>query len=102
MLRQFLAAILFAVTVSTSTAVNARPHRPSAATAPVASGSLQLFATEAAAQSHCPRDVVVWLNMNSGINHERGMRWYGNTKAGANVCKAEADGAGDRDTRNGQ
>lgn len=28
--------------------------------------------------------------------------WLRNTKAGAYVCKAEADGAGDRDTMNGQ
>jgi hypothetical protein len=72
------------------------------ATAPVTAGDLQLFASETAAQKHCPRDEVVWLNTNSGIYHEKGMRWYGNTKAGAYVCKREADAAGDRDTRNGQ
>jgi hypothetical protein len=72
------------------------------AIAPVAAGSLQLFAAESAAQAHCPRDVVVWLNTNSGIYHEKGMRWYGNTKSGAYVCRREADAAGDRDTRNGQ
>ena len=70
--------------------------------APVTVGSLQLFSTESAAQAHCPRDVVVWLNTNSGIYHEKGMRWYGNTKSGAYVCRKEADAAGDRDTRNGQ
>lgn len=32
------------------------------------------FASEAAAQAHCPRDTVVWLNTNSGIYHEKGMR----------------------------
>jgi hypothetical protein len=70
--------------------------------APVDTGSLQLFSTESAAQHHCPNDTVVWLNTNSGIYHEKGMRWYGNTKAGAYVCEKEADNAGDRDTRNGQ
>jgi hypothetical protein len=30
------------------------------------------------------------------------MRWYGNTKHGAYVCRKEADAAGDRDTHNGQ
>jgi len=69
---------------------------------PVASGSLQLFSTESAAQSHCPKDEVVWLNTNTGIYHEKGMRWYGRTRNGAYVCRAEADAAGDRDTRNGQ
>ncbi len=76
----------------------ARTH----ATAPVSSGSLQLFSTEAAAQKHCPRDTVVWLNTATGIYHESGMRYYANTKSGAYVCRAEADAAGDRDTRNGQ
>jgi hypothetical protein len=72
------------------------------AKAPVDSGSLQLFASEATAQAHCPKDTVVWLNTNSGIYHEKGMRWYGTTKHGAYVCRKEADAAGDRDTRNGQ
>ena len=61
-----------------------------------------MFDTEAAAQKHCPHDTVVWLNIPTGIYHEKGMRWYGRTKHGAFVCKAEADAAGDRDTRNGQ
>ncbi len=77
-------------------------HHHKVAQAPVSSGSLQLFEAESAAQRHCPSDTVVWLNTNSGIYHEKGMRWYGNTKAGAYVCKREADAAGDRDTRNGQ
>jgi hypothetical protein len=76
----------------------ARTHRA----APVSVGSLQLFASENAAQAHCPADQVVWLNTNSGVYHEKGMRWYGNTRSGAFVCRKEADAAGDRDTRNGQ
>jgi hypothetical protein len=71
-------------------------------TATFASGSLSTFDSETVAQRHCPRDVVVWLNTKTGIYHEKGMRWYGRTKHGAFVCKAEADAAGDRDTRNGQ
>ncbi len=72
------------------------------ASAAVAQSSVAEFPTEAAAQRHCPRDEVVWLNTNSGIYHEKGMRWYGNTRHGAYVCRKEADAAGDRDTRNGQ
>jgi len=75
-------------------------HVKSATTA--ASTSLAMFDTEAAAQVHCPGDVVVSLNTESGISHEKGMRWYGRTKHGAFVCGKEADAAGDRDTRNGQ
>ena len=73
-----------------------------AGTAAVSAGSLQVFASEAAAQQHCPKDEVVWLNTKSGIYHEKGMRWYGHTNQGAYVCRKEADAAGDRDTRNGQ
>ena len=60
------------------------------------------FNSERAAQQHCPSDVVVWLNLPSGIYHLKGERWYGATKRGAYVCKKEADQAGDRETRNGQ
>jgi hypothetical protein len=60
------------------------------------------FNSEHVAQQHCPNDVVVWLNLPSGIYHLKGERWYGVTKRGAYVCKKEADQAGDRETRNGQ
>jgi hypothetical protein len=68
----------------------------------IVAGAPAMFDTEAAAQKHCPRDVVVWLNVPTGVYHEKGMRWYGRTKHGAYVCKKEADAAGGRDTRNGQ
>jgi hypothetical protein len=71
----FLTAALFLATPSLAAATNA---------AQVAVGSLRLFATEDAAQRHCPRDEVVWLNTNSGVYHAKGMRWYGRTKHG--VC----------------
>jgi hypothetical protein len=44
-----------------------------------------LFTTEAEAQQQCPRDVVVWLNLSTGIYHFKGQRWYGRTKHGAFV-----------------
>lgn len=64
--------------------------------------AVAMFATEQSAQTHCPRDVVVWLNTKTGIWHEKGMRWYGRTKQGAFVCRKEAAAAGYRDTMNGQ
>ena len=60
------------------------------------------FRSEQQAQQHCPKDVVVWLNLPTGIYHMSGERWYGRTKSGAYVCEKEADQAGDRETRNGQ
>jgi hypothetical protein len=61
-----------------------------------------LFSTESEAQAHCPKDVVVWLNIPSGIYHYQGERWYGRTKHGAYACEKEAIKAGDRATLNGQ
>ena len=68
----------------------------------VASSTLTYFDTEDAAQAHCPNDVVVWLNIQSGIYHYKGERWYGKTKHGAYVCEKEAIAAGDRASENGQ
>ncbi len=99
---RLIATVLAAILLFAPHVAIAKTRHHAVTTAPVNSGSLQLFSTEKAAQAHCPRETVVWLNTNSGIYHEKGMRWYGNTKAGAYVCKSEADGAGDRDTRNGQ
>jgi hypothetical protein len=98
MIRRLLAAFALAAIVAFSPqqALNAATHHAAAST------SLAMFDAESVAQAHCPRDEVVWLNTNSGIYHEKGMRWYGRTKRGAYVCKREANAAGDRDTRNGQ
>jgi hypothetical protein len=69
----------------------------------VAPASAQaLFTSQQQAEQHCPKDVVVWLNIPTGIYHMQGMRWYGTTNNGAYVCEKEADKAGDRETRNGQ
>ncbi len=60
------------------------------------------FSTESAAQAYCPKDVVVWLNIPSGIYHYKGERWYGRTKHGAYACEKQAIKAGDRASENGQ
>ncbi len=57
------------------------------------------FDSESAAQSHCPSDQVVWLNMRSHIYHEKGTRYYGATKQGEYACRKEADAAGDRNSK---
>jgi hypothetical protein len=36
--------------------------------------NLTRFTTETAAQQHCPKDEVVWLNTNSGIWHSQSGR----------------------------
>jgi hypothetical protein len=66
-------------------------------TAPLAS-----FPSETQARQHCPGDMVVWLNLLTGIYHSKGQRWYGLTKSGAYVCRTEANQAGMRGSLNGQ
>jgi hypothetical protein len=92
---------LFAFTLCFSGFQHATWTRPIYAA--TATHPIQYFSTEVAAQAHCPHDTVVWLNTKTGVYHLKGERWYGNTKQGAYVCKAEADATpGDRETRNGQ
>lgn len=69
---------------------------------PLQSFALDQFDNEQAAQKHCPSDIVVWLNLPTGIFHYKGQRWYGITKNGAYVCKQEALNEGDRASKNGQ
>lgn len=69
---------------------------------PIQSFALDKFNSEQAAQKHCPSDIVVWVNLPTGIFHFKGQRWYGMTKNGAFVCKQEAVKEGDRPSRNGQ
>jgi hypothetical protein len=77
------------------------PSSPAAAPPSfVAAAALHYFTTADAAQAHCPRGVVVSLNIPSGIYHYKGERWYGRTKHRAFVCEAIA--AGDRASENGQ
>jgi hypothetical protein len=100
MIRRLFASAL--LTVALSVSVPSYAASPAAPAMVIAAAQIPLFASEAAAQAHCPKDVVVWLNIPSGIYHEKGMRWYGRTKHGAFVCRKEADAAGYRDTENGQ
>jgi hypothetical protein len=64
--------------------------------------ALETFPDEAKAQQHCPKDVVVWLNLPTMIWHYKGQRWYANTIHGAYACEKEAGAAGAKGTRNGQ
>jgi hypothetical protein len=100
--RSALLAALFTFAGLTSVQSPAAPVAI-AQSANVAQASLPpLFSAEDAAQAHCPRDVVVWLNIPSGIYHYKGERWYGRTKHGAYACEREAIKAGDRASENGQ
>jgi hypothetical protein len=92
--KQILAILLVVLFVATLTApaISADAPHPS-------NKGLQTFSTEQLAKQHCPTDTVVWLNLQSGVYHYKGQRWYGNTKSGAYVCQKEANRAGDRATK---
>src|ERR1700733_15088106 len=100
MIKRFaLVAMLFGLSSSLPTYAFGAPSNPHVDILAQASVP-PLFDTENAAQAHCPRDVVVWLNVPSGIYHYRGERWYGRTKHGAYACEKEAIKAGDRASLN--
>jgi hypothetical protein len=48
------------------------------------------FATEAEAKSDCAADAVVWVNLRSGVYHDRASKSYGATKSGAYMCERES------------
>jgi hypothetical protein len=74
--------------------------RPSATTvAPAPTGTGQ-FATEADAKSHCPADIVVWVNLKSKIYHFAGYKNYGTTEHGAYMCEKQAAVDGFRASKN--
>jgi hypothetical protein len=61
--------------------------------------SLTLFPTEQQARLHCPRDMVVWLNLRSGVYHIKGQQYYGvagDPDGTAYTCRKEADQTGNR------
>jgi hypothetical protein len=74
---------------------------PAAAPAPAAAKPAPVpTATEAELKAKCPTDTIVWVNTKSSIYHYAGTHDYGNTKAGAYMCEADAKAAGDRAAKN--
>lgn len=70
-----------ATTSGGSTGARARPASPSG---------------EARVQQAWNPDVKVWVNMNSGVYHCPGTRWYGKTKQGKYMIQKEAQEQGHR------
>jgi hypothetical protein len=61
---------------------------------------LTTFRTEEQAQTHCPKDIVVWLDPQSGLYYLKGHGSYGRSNAGRYACRHEADAAGMREMPN--
>jgi hypothetical protein len=55
---------------------------------------LTVFQTEQQAQTHCPNDIVVWLDAQSGLYYLKGHGPYGRSNAGRYACRAAAEAAG--------
>jgi hypothetical protein len=72
MLRRIFIGLVAAVTLSFAPAFATHTHRAYESPVPSSLGLLATFDTESAAQAHCLRDEVVWLNTNSAIYHEKG------------------------------
>jgi hypothetical protein len=58
------------------------------------------FASENQAKARCPRDTVVWVNLDSKIYHFAGYKDYGNTKNGAYMCERDTAGGEFRAAKN--
>lgn len=82
---------------STAAAPPAKP--PAAPTAGTPAGANQ-YAAEGQAKSRCPKDTVVWSNLDSKIFHFAGHKDYGHTKSGAYMCEKDAVGQGMRAAKN--
>ena len=48
------------------------------------------FRSAQIAQSHCPKDSVVWANMRSKAYYGKGDKYFAKTKKGVFVCEHEA------------
>jgi hypothetical protein len=58
------------------------------------------YAAESQAKARCPRDTVVWANLDSKIYHFAGRDDYGHTKIGAYMCEKDAMSQGMRAAKN--
>ena len=61
---------------------------------------LVAFRTEEQAQTHCPKDTVVWIDPQSALYYLKGKERYGSSPAGRYACRGEADLAGMRGAPN--
>jgi hypothetical protein len=55
---------------------------------------LVAFRTEEQAQSHCPKDTVVWIDPQTALYYLKGNGSYGRSTVGRYACRGEADQAG--------
>jgi hypothetical protein len=61
---------------------------------------LVAFRTEQQAQEHCPKDIVVWVDPQSGEYYLNTSPSYGRAGTGRYACRREAQSAGMREMAN--
>ena len=61
---------------------------------------LVAFRTEEQAQTHCPKDTVVWVDPQSGMYYFKGNTAYGRSGSGRYACRSEAELAGMHEVSN--
>lgn len=79
--------------------VKPSPAKPGPESVDKASGGVQ--AASGVAQMP-PEKGMVWVNLNSGVYHREGDRWYGKTKHGKFMAESDAEKAGYRASKTGQ
>lgn len=80
---------------------NASPSNPASSTAPADNSTPAASASPPAAKVTTARQApparaagMVWVNIDSGVYHKPGTRWYGKTKHGKYMTEADAIKAG--------
>jgi DNA uptake protein ComE-like DNA-binding protein len=61
----------------------------------------QVEAAPSGAAQQPPQKGMVWVNLNTGVYHREGDRWYGKTKNGKFMSEADAQKAGYRASKTG-
>ena len=90
------AATTSAPTASVNIASTAPAKSAPTATAAPASAPAATAAKPAAQQQAPHANGMVWVNIDSGIYHKPGTKWYGKTKQGKYMTEADAQKAGYR------
>ncbi|GGF26368.1 hypothetical protein GCM10011611_35530 [Aliidongia dinghuensis] len=60
------------------------------------------YPTRAAAEDHCPGEVIVWVDLDARVYYFRGQDRYGSTKRGAYMCQRDVKSGGYRQNRSGR
>ncbi len=88
-------------TASTPSAVSPSANTPVPNTGSSGSGSRDAGASSSTQAQEPPQKGMVWVNLDSGVYHREGDRWYGKTKHGKFMTEADAQKAGYRASKTG-